>query len=177
MAGHSKWAQIKRQKAVTDAKRSKIFTKLVRYIATEARLSGGDIHAPGLRAAVEKAKAANMPADNIERAIRKASEQSTNLEKITYEAYGPGGVGIIIEVLTDSRNRAAAEIKHILSRNGYALAGIGAVTWAFTKERPDTPWTANTTVPISDEDAAVLDSLIDEIEENDDVQEVFTNAE
>lgn len=176
MSGHNKWAQIKRKKAVTDAKKSKIFTKIVRLIGSEARLSKGDMNAPGLRAAIEKAKEANMPAENIERAIKKASEPSANLESITYEAYGPGGAGIIIEVLTDNRNRSAQEIKHILTRNNYALAGIGSVAWAFVKA-PGAAWLPTNFVEMNDEDAAVLDTLIDEIEENDDVQEVFTNAE
>lgn len=176
MSGHNKWAQIKRKKAVTDAKKSKIFTKIVRLIGSEARLSKGDVNAPGLRAAIEKAKEANMPAENIERAIKKASEPSANLESITYEAYGPGGAGIIIEVLTDNRNRSAQEIKHILTRNNYALAGIGSVVWAFTKA-PGGAWIPTSFVEVNDEDAAALDTLIDEIEENDDVQDVFTNAE
>lgn len=176
MSGHNKWAQIKRKKAVTDAKKSKVFTKIVRLIGSEARLAKGDVNAPGLRAAIEKAKEANMPADNIERAVKKASEPSANLESITYEAYGPGGAGIIIEVLTDNRNRSAQEIKHILTRNNYALAGIGSVVWAFAKS-PDAAWTPTSFVEMNDEDAAALDALIDEIEENDDVQDVFTNAE
>lgn len=177
MSGHSKWSQIKRQKAATDAKKSKIFTKLVKLLASEAKLAKGDINAPGLRAAIDKAKAANMPADNIERAIKKASEPSAALEPITYEAYGPGGVGIIIETLTDNRNRSAQEIKHVLSRNGYALGGIGSVTWAFKKKQPDGDWLPTTSVSLGNEDTEKLSLLVDELEENDDVQAVFTNAE
>ncbi len=177
MSGHNKWTQIKRKKEVTDAKKSKIFTKIVRLIGSEARLAKGDTNSPGLRAAIEKAKEANMPADNIERAIKKASEPSANLESITYEAYGPAGVGIIIEVLTDNRNRTAPEIKHILSRNGFALAGIGSVSWAFTKARAGAAWAPSSFVDVNEENAVILDQLIDEIEENDDVQNVFTNAQ
>ncbi len=177
MSGHNKWTQIKRKKELTDAKKSKIFTKIVRLIGSEARLAKGDTNSPGLRAAIEKAKEANMPAENIERAVRKASEPSANLESITYEAYGPAGVGIIIEVLTDNRNRTAPEIKHILSRNGFALAAIGSVTWAFAKEHPGADWVPNSFVEVTEEDARVLDQLIDEVEENDDVQTVFTNAQ
>ncbi|HPS21469.1 MAG TPA: YebC/PmpR family DNA-binding transcriptional regulator [Candidatus Paceibacterota bacterium] len=178
MSGHNKWAQIKHKKAITDGKKSKIFSKIVRYIATEAKLSGGK-ESPGLRAAIEKAKKVNMPAENIERAIKKASEPSAQMENITYEAYGPGGVGIIIETLTDSRNRTAPEMKHILSKNGFALGGIGSVAWSFQKER--TPegmvWKPTNTVSLSDEDLELLEKIVDELEENDDVQEVFTNAE
>lgn len=178
MAGHNKWAQIKHKKAITDAKKSKIFSKLVRFIAVEARLSGGK-DSPGLRAAVEKARKVNMPADNIERAIKKASEPGVQMESIAYEAYGPGGVGIIIETLTNNKNRTAQEIKHILSVNGTALGSIGSVVWAFKKEiSPEgLVWLPTSTITLSDEDLGLLDKLVEELEENDDVQEVFTNAE
>jgi YebC/PmpR family DNA-binding regulatory protein len=178
MAGHNKWAQIKHKKAITDVKKGKIFSKLVRYIAVEAKLSGGK-ESPGLRAAIEKAKKVNMPGENIERAIKKASEPGEQMTNITYEAYGPGGVGVIIETLTDSKNRTAQEVKHILSENGTALAGIGSVVWAFKKEI--TPeglvWTPTTTIPLSDEDISLLDKLVEDLENNDDVQDVYTNAE
>lgn len=180
MSGHNRWTQIKRQKAVSDSKKSKIFSKLARFIAAEAKLSGGK-DSPGLRAAVEKAKKVNMPADNIERAIKKASEPSAQMESITYEAYGPGGAGIIIETLTESRNRTAQEIKHILSKNGFALGGIGSVVWAFSTQGGPASggqrWVPKTTLPLSDADLKLLDKLVEELEENDDVQEIFTNAE
>ncbi len=176
MSGHNKWSQIKRQKSVTDAKKSKIFSKIVRLIGVESKKSGGNINSPGLKSAIEKAREANMPAENIERAIKKASEPSAVMEPVTYEAYGPGGAGIIIEALTDNRNKTAQEIKHILSLNGFALAGIGSVLWAFEKE-PGGKWNPKMLTPISEEDAGALEKLIDELEENDDVQEVFTNAE
>ena len=178
MSGHNKWAQIKHKKAITDSKKSKIFSKLVRFIAVEARLSGGK-ESPGLRAAIEKAKKVNMPAENIERAVKKASEPGAHMDAITYEAYGPGGAGIIIETLTESRNRTAQDIKHILTKNGFALAGIGSVTWSFMKEK--TPegmiWKPTTTIPLSDGDLELLSLLVEEIEEHDDVQDVYTNAE
>jgi YebC/PmpR family DNA-binding regulatory protein len=132
MSGHNKWAQIKHKKAITDSKKSKIFSKLARYISVEAKLSGGK-DSPGLRAAIEKARKVNMTNDVIERAIKKASEPGAHMDHITYEAYGPGGVGIIIETLTDSKNRTAPEIKHILSKNGFALGGMGSVAWSLTK--------------------------------------------
>ena len=178
MSGHNKWAQIKHKKAITDAKKSKIFSKLVRFIGVEAKLSRGK-DSPGLRAAVEKAKKVNMPGDVIERAIKKASESSVQMEPITYEAYGPGGVGIIIETLTDSKNRTVQDIKHILAKNGFALAGIGSVAWAFFKENSTEGliWIPTITIPLSDTDLELLDKLVDELEELDDVQEVYTNAE
>ena len=178
MSGHNKWSQIKHKKDITDAKKSKIFSKIVRYIAVEAKLSGGK-ESPGLRSAIEKAKKVNMPSDNIERAIKKGTEPSEKMDSITYEAYGPGGVGIIIETLTDSKNRTAPEMKHVLSKNGFALGGIGSVAWNFTKERTTEGmiWKPNTTVSLSDEDLELLEKIVEELEENDDVQDVFTNAE
>ncbi len=176
MAGHNKWSKIKRQKEKTDAQKSKIFGKLVRLITVEAKKAGGNRESPGVRAAIEKAKAANVPNDNIERAIKKFSEGGAAMEAITYEAYGPGGSGLIIEALTENRNKAAQEVKHILSKYGFTLAGIGSVTWAFSRGA-DMEWTANTTIPLSEEDSETLGSLIDELEENDEVQDVYTNAE
>ncbi|MGH7250064.1 MAG: YebC/PmpR family DNA-binding transcriptional regulator [Minisyncoccia bacterium] len=178
MSGHNKWAQIKHKKAITDAKKSKIFSKLVRFISVEAKLSGGK-DSPGLRAAIEKAKKVNMPSENIERAIKKASEPGAQMEAIMYEAYGPGGAGIIIETLTDSKNRTAQDVKHILSKNGFALGGIGSVAWAFTKQKTEEGlvWVPTSMVPLSDADLELLDKLVEELEEMDDVQEVYTNAE
>jgi len=178
MAGHNKWAQIKHKKAITDAKKSKIFSKLVRFIAVEARLSGGK-DSPGLRSAIEKAKKVNMPSENIERAIKKANESGGNMESITYEAHGPGGVALVIETLTDSKNRTAQEMKHILSINGTSLGSIGSTTWAFKKEiSPEgLVWIPTMKIELSDSDLELLDKLVEALEESDDVQEVFTNAE
>jgi YebC/PmpR family DNA-binding regulatory protein len=173
MSGHSKWSKIKHQKAATDAKKSKVFSKLVRYIAVEAKKAKGDRNAPNVRMAIEKARAANMPSDNIDRAIEKAAG-GADMESVTYEAYGPGGVALIIEGLTDSRNRTAAEIKHLLSKQGAALATPGAAMWAFTKG--EAGLVPTTTVDLSDADLEKLGALVDALEENDDVQEVYTNA-
>ena len=179
MSGHNRWSQIKHKKDITDAKKSKIFSKLVRYISVEAKLAKGDINAPGLRAAIEKGRKVNMPSENIERAIKKASEPGVQMESIVYEAYGPGGAGLIIETLTDSRNRTVQDIKHILSKNGFALGAVGSVAWSFTKEK--TPegiiWKPNMFIPLSDTDLGLLDKLVEELEELDDVQDVYTNAE
>lgn len=175
MAGHNKWSKIKRQKEKTDAQKSKLFGKLVRMISVEAKKSQGNVSALGLKTAVEKAREANVPNENIERAIKKASELGDNLETITYEAYGPGGCAMIIEALTTNRNKAAQEIKHILSNHSLALAGIGSATWAFEKNGNE--WVPKNTLSLNESDLASLESLLDELEENEEVQEVFTNAE
>jgi len=178
MSGHNKWSKIKNKKAVTDAQKSKIFGKLVRFIAVESKKAKGDVNAPGLRAAIEKAKAENVPSDNIERAIKKGmGGEDGEMEQITYEAYGPGGCALIIETLTENRNKAVAEIKHILTKNGYELALPGSATWAFEKKSGESVWLPKNTMSISEEDGQKLDTLIEELEENDEVQEVFTNAE
>jgi YebC/PmpR family DNA-binding regulatory protein len=175
MSGHNKWSKIKNRKAVTDAQKSKIFTKVVRLLTVEAKKAHGDVTAPGLATAIVKAREANMPNDNIERAVKKASSDPGSMEAITYEAYGPGGSAMIIETLTDNRNKAAQEVKHILVLHGTELAGIGAATWAFEKTHEG--WIPKTTVTLGDEDGAKLGALIDELEENDEVQAVYTNAE
>lgn len=175
MAGHNKWSKIKRQKEKTDGQKSKIFGKLVRMISVEAKLANGNVTAPNLRTAIEKARAANVPNENIERAIKKASESSDNLESILYESYGPGGCALMISALTTNRNKAAQEIKFILSKHNLELAGIGSAAWAFTKQGQE--WIPQTFVGLSEEDGEKLDNLIDDLEENDEVQEVFTNAE
>lgn len=176
MAGHNKWSKIKRQKAGTDAAKSKIFGKMARAIATASRQVNGDVNSPSLRAAIEKAREFNMPNDNIDRAVKKGSgAEAEAMEAITYEAYGPGGCALIIEALTGNRNKAAQEVKFILSENGFALAGIGSVTWAFRKEGIE--WIPNQTLPLSEEDSQKLEKLIGELEDNDEVQDVYTNAE
>lgn len=175
MAGHNKWAQIKRQKASTDAKKSKVFSKYARLIGAEAKKSNGAMSA-SLTAVIENAKKENVPKDVIERAIKKGKEVGGELmESVTYECYGPGGSAIIIEALTANRNKAAQEIKHILSKNGFTLANPGAAAWAFAKE--NMKWVPQTTLPLSDEDLVLLEKLVDELEDNEEVQEVFTNVE
>ena len=135
MAGHSKWAQIKRKKAVTDEKRSKIFSKTARLIAVESKKAKGDTQAPGLRLAIQKAKEVNMPAENIERAVRKGREDTTaGMEEVVYEAYGPGGSAFLLSGLTDNSNRTTNEIKHILDDRGGRLATAGSVLWLFEKK-------------------------------------------
>jgi YebC/PmpR family DNA-binding regulatory protein len=175
MAGHSKWAKLKHQKAKTDAQKSKTFSKLVRFIQVEAKKAKGDKSAPGLRAAIEKARAENMPADNIERAIEKASGTGIELEQLMYEAYGPGGTALIVEGYTDNRNRTAQEIKHILAKNGGTLASPGAAIWAFFKNT-EGKFEATTPIELLEDDMQKLALLVEELEEHDDVSEVYTNA-
>ena len=137
MSGHSKWATIKHKKGAADARRGKIFTKLIKEITVAARIGGGDADAnPRLRTAVLAAKAENMPADNIKRAIQKGTGElpGSVYEEVVYEAYGPGGVAMLIEVATDSKNRTISEIRHIITKNGGNLGEHGSVGWMFTKK-------------------------------------------
>lgn len=137
MSGHSKWAQIKRKKATVDAKRGAHFTQLIREITVAARQASGDPDAnPRLRSAVQSAKAANMPNDNIERAIKKGTGELEGVayEEVTYEAYGPGGAAIMIEVTTDNLNRTVAEIRHVFSKRGGNLGSPNSVAWMFEKK-------------------------------------------
>ena len=136
MAGHSKWKQIKRKKAVTDARRGAHFTKLIKEITVAARAGGGDPAGNArLRTAIDTAKAANMPLDNIERAVKKGTGalEGVQYEEITYEGYGPGGAAILIEVTTDNANRTVADIRHIFSKHGGNLGASGSVAWMFDK--------------------------------------------
>ena len=239
MAGHSKWAQIKRKKGVTDAKRGQLFTKLGREIAVAVRAGGPKIEEnSALRLAVERAKASNMPNANIDRAIERASggADGSQLEEIRYEAYGPGGAALLIDSLTDNRNRTVAEVRATLTRAGTNMAESGAVAWLFEQKGviaidvdqsadPDdialaaidggaedvavdeglvevitapsdlesarsavedlgapvasaeVVMRATNTVPVDTDQAAKLLRLIDLLEDLDDVQRVFTNAD
>lgn len=137
MSGHSKWATIKHKKGALDAKRGQMFTKLIKEISIAARMGGGDPDSNArLRTAVLKARAANMPKDNIERAIKKGTGELGNAiyEELVYEAYAPGGIAVLIEVLTDNKNRAAAEVRNILTRSGGALATANAVQRLFARK-------------------------------------------
>lgn len=238
MSGHSKWATIRRKKGALDAKRGKLFTKLIKEITIAARQGGGDPDGnPRLRLAVDNAKSANMPADNIDRAIKKATGEleGAQYHELTYEGYGPGGVAILVEVATDNKNRTVAEIRHIFSRGSGNMGETGSVAWMFerkgvitvkrdgkseddmmeiildaggddlqteeeffeitttlesfepvrkilvdkklTVENASLQWTAKNLVPVKGDDAEKLMKLIESIEECDDVQNVFTNAD
>ncbi|MDO8604128.1 MAG: YebC/PmpR family DNA-binding transcriptional regulator [bacterium] len=176
MSGHNKWSQIKNKKAVTDGKRSKIFGKFSKLIALESKKAAGNLASAGLRAVIERAKKENMQNELIERAVKKgAGGDAGDMISVLYEAYGPGGCAMLIEGLTDNNNRTVAEIKHLLSKRGLALAGQGAALWAFSKSADR--YEPQTTVPLSDEDGEALSSLLEELDDNDDIQEVYTNAE
>ena len=137
MSGHSKWATIKHKKGAADAKRGKVFTKLIKELMVAARMGGGNPEGnPRLRAALLAAKAENMPKDNIDRAIKKGTGEleGVNYEEMMYEGYGPGGVAVLVDIMTDNRNRAAAEVRHIFSRNSGNLGEAGCVAWMFNKK-------------------------------------------
>ena len=238
MSGHSKWATIRRKKGALDAKRGKIFTRLIREITIAARQAGGDPEGnPRLRLAIDNAKAANMPADNIERAIKKATGEleGSQITELTYEGYGPGGVALLVEVATDNKNRTVAEVRHLFGKNGGNMGETGSVAWMFERkgmitvkrenksedemmeiileagaedltteeeffevttllesfeptrkalldkklnvEHSSLQWIAKNHVPVKGEEAEKVMKLVEGIEESDDVQNVFTNAD
>jgi YebC/PmpR family DNA-binding regulatory protein len=176
MSGHNKWSKIKHKKGAADGLKSRIFSKHSMFITMEVKKAGGDATAAGVLAAVERAKKDSMPKDNIDRAIAKGSGAgSAALEEVTFEAFGPGGVGMIITAVTDNNNRTAPEIKHIFSKAGLMLGAPGSAIWAFTKTAdgymPQNP------LELNDTDGEKLANLIEALEEHDDVQEVFTTAD
>src|SRR6266550_9509591 len=137
MSGHSKWASIKHKKGALDAKRGKVFTRIIKELTVAARGGGGDPEMnPRLRTIIADAKSVNMPADNIKRAIQRGTGElpGVNYEEITFEGYGPGGVAILVEVSTDNRNRTVSEIRHAFSKNGGNLGEAGSVNWMFHKK-------------------------------------------
>ena len=238
MSGHSKWSTIKRKKGAADAKRGKMFTKLIKEITISAREGGGDPSSnPRLRLAVDNAKAANMPADNIDRAIKKATGELAGVTyyELTYEGYGPGGVAIIVEVATDNKNRTVADVRHHFTKHGGSMSENGSVAWMFDRkgiitmpiqdkteddimnivldagaedlqsedeffevqtslesfepvrkalvsanleiENASLQWIAKNTVSVGSEEAEKVMKLIEELEESDDVQNVYSNAD
>lgn len=178
MSGHSKWSQIKRQKGVTDAARSRTFSRFARLITIESKKAGGNVTSPGLASAILRAKEVNMPKDNIERAITKgASKDAVDLDAVAYEFYGPGGIAIIATALTDNKNRTTQEIKHLLSKNGFELGTPGSAMWAFTKS-PSGDLTPNAPLmTISGDDESSFTNILGLLDEHGDVQEVVTNAQ
>ena len=175
MSGHSKWASIKHKKGALDAKRGKIFTRIIKELTVAARGGGGDPDMnPRLRTIIADAKAANMPAENIKRAIRRGTgeEPGVNYEEVTYEAYGPGGAAVIIDTLTDNKNRTVGELRHMLEKHGGNLAASGAVSWMFTKRGYVVVEKAK-----ADEEklmAAVLEAGADDLQEDGDNWEVLS---
>jgi YebC/PmpR family DNA-binding regulatory protein len=238
MSGHSKWATTRRKKAVIDSKRGKIFTKLIKEITIAAREGGGDANGnPRLRLAIDNAKAVNMPADNIERAIKKATGalEGASFNELTYEGYGAAGIAIVVEVATDNKNRTVAEVRHLFSKGGGSMAETGSVLWMFDRkgvvtmprqnktedeimeiileagaddlhteeeyfeiqssvesfepvrkaladkdlkiENASLQWIAKNTIAVKGEDAEKVIRLIESLEDNDDVQNVYSNAD
>lgn len=175
MAGHSKWANIKHKKSAEDAKRGKIFTRIVKEIIVAARMGGGDVNAnPRLRTAVQNAKANNVPKDNVERAIKKGTGEleGVNYEETIYEGYGPGGAAVFVESLSDNKNRTVADIRHIFSKHGGNLGENGCVAWMFDKKG----W-----IPVKKDDAGeetlmevALEAGAEDIREDDGIFEVLT---
>ena len=178
MSGHSKWNSIRHKKAAVDAKRGKIFTKLIKEVTVSARLGGGDVDAnPRLRSAVQAAKNANMPRDNIKRAIMRGTGElpGVSYESVTYEGYGPSGVAVFVECLTDNKNRTVADIRHIFSKHGGNLGETGSVNWMFNRKGY---------ISISKDDASedalleiVLEAGAEDLQSEDDSYEVYTSFE
>lgn len=238
MSGHSKWSTIKRKKAVIDAQRGKAFTKIIKEISVAARVGGGDPNAnPRLRTLLDKAKALNMPIENATRAIKKGTGElpGTHYEAYTYEGYGPHGIAIIVETLSDNKNRTVAEMRHLFGAKGGSLGETGSVNWMFERmgvvkatgshlsedelleklfdyeindiksddnfysiycsvksldqvkqavekiglkvESAEIEWVAKTTIPLSDEQSEKALELLSALEDQEDVQNVYTNLE
>ena len=178
MSGHSKWATIKRKKAAIDAKRGKVFTKLIKEITIAARHGGGDPAGnPRLRLAVDNAKAQNMPQDNIDRAIKKATGEleGVTYHELTYEGYGPAGVAVLVEVATDNKNRTVAEVRHLFSKNGGSLGEGGSVSWMFDRKGIVTlPNQGKTEDDIMD---ILIEAGADDLQTEEDFFEVSTSIE
>lgn len=177
MSGHSHWSGIKHKKGVTDQRRGKVFSKLLSAISAAAKSETNPDFNPRLRTAIQKAREASVPAENVERAIQRASESGEGLEELLFESYGPGGSAILIEAISDSRNRAVAEIKKIINEFGGKWAEGGNVTWAFdhvADERGN--WKPKFAQKLGEEDKNKLMEFIAALEKHEDVQNVYTNA-
>jgi YebC/PmpR family DNA-binding regulatory protein len=178
MSGHSKWATIKHKKAATDAKRGKVFTKIIRELTIAARTGGSDPDTnPRLRTAILTAKGENMPNDNIDRAIQRGAGtlEGETLDEVTFEGYGPGGVGVLVQVVTSNRNRIVSEVRHMFSKNGGNMAETGAVGWMFSRK-------GDIVVPkeAADEEkmmSLVLDAGADDLKDEGEVWQVLTPPE
>ncbi len=180
MSGHSHWAGIKHKKGAADQKRGRVFSKLLAAISAAAKTESNPEFNPRLRTAIETAKENKVPAENIERAVQRASEQGINLEELVFEAYGPGGTAILIEAISDKKNRTVQEIKLLLNELGGKWAEGGSVRWAFDLSAGgnggDRTWTAKFPQEIGGEDKNKLGALLAALEEHGDVQNVYTNA-
>ena len=178
MSGHSKWSTIKRKKGAIDAKRGKIFTRLIKEITVAARMGGGDPDGnPRLRSAIAAAKTENMPKDNIERAIKKGTGELEGAvyEEITYEGYGPGGVAVLVDCMTDNKNRTVADIRHYFSKSGGNLGETGCVSWMFDKK--GTILVDKQSIDEEELLDKALESGAEDVEEEDNVFQVTTNPD
>jgi YebC/PmpR family DNA-binding regulatory protein len=176
MSGHNKWSKKKHKKGATDAARSRVFSKHSRLITMEVKKAGGSVDSASVLSAVDRAKKDSMPKDAIERAIAKGSGTGASLmEEVLYEGYGPGGVPLLIEAVTDNNNRTAPEIRHIFSKAGLELGVPGSAAWAFTKTADG--YTPNTPMELDDEAGEKLAGFIEKLEEEDDVINVYTTAD
>ena len=176
MSGHSHFRSIKHKKELTDAKRGKVFSKIAKMIEIASRKGGDPEMNPALRLAIEKARIVNMPNDNIERAIKKGTGEikEGQLEEVTYEAYGPSGVPLIIETITDNKNRTLSEIKHILNNFNGKLAEAGGVKYLFNKQKDE--WVPKYSIDVTDESLKnQLTKLFEALDEQDDVKEIYSN--
>ncbi|MCD6149283.1 YebC/PmpR family DNA-binding transcriptional regulator [bacterium] len=176
MSGHSKWSTIKHKKAATDARRANVFTKLGRLISVAAKRGGNPNANLKLKLAIDQARAVNMPKDNIERAIKRGTgelKDQANIEEIIYEAFGPGGIMMVIKTLTDNKNRTVSEIKTILGKFSGKLGGIGSVMWNF--EISESGYKPKNIMKVDKVESQKFASLREALEEQDDVQKVFDN--
>ncbi len=177
MSGHSKWATIKHKKGALDAKRGKIFTRLIKEITMAAKGGGDSEKNPRLRTAVTAAKAENMPADNIKRAIQRGTGElpGVTYEEITFEGYGPGGVAVLVETSTDNRNRTVSDIRHVFSKNGGNMGTSGSA--GITPEHSELGMIPSNYIKLEGQQARTMLKLMEAMEEHDDVQNVYTNAD
>lgn len=176
MSGHNKWSKIKHKKGATDAARSKVFSKHSRLITMEVKKAGGHKDSANVMSAVERAKKDSMPKDAIERALAKGSGEGANaMEEVLYEGYGPGGVPLVIEAVTDNNNRTAPEIRFIFSKAGLELGVPGSALWAFSKTA--TGYTPTNPIELDEIAGTKLAEFIEKLEEQDDVTSVYTGAD
>jgi len=176
MSGHNKWSKIKHKKGATDAARSKVFSKHSMLIAMESRQAGGDINSPKLAASITRAKKDSMPKENIDRAVAKgAGTDGVRLEEIMFEGYGPGGVAMLIQTVTDNNNRTAPLIRHVFSKAGLEIGSPGSAAWAFEKTadgyKPTNP------MELDDATGEKLADFIEKLEEEEDVTNIYTTAD
>lgn len=172
MSGHSKWSQIKHKKGISDQKKGQIFSKLAKKISIAAREGTDPLTNHRLESVIEEARTFNMPKENIERAIKRASDKNTaTLNEIIIQAMGPGGIAIIIEGITDNKNRTISEVKHVLTENSFRMVSENSLNWMFNA----TNWTPYSPLEVDQATQAKLDTLLEILDNNDDVENVYTN--